>query len=291
MPPLNHAFTWLHNQAPVVIAKGAEATNMLHGQLGANIKTMHKDQCQFTAICNHKGRVLTSVFILKITPDHYLLISQNCSEAQFVQQHLMPFARLSKIELTLSEDSALWFTKPPPNEPTHRQTNLASTPPSLPTCFKLHSNLNLALGPLQIVQPYQQILPASQSGEQAWYQWMMHAGLAPIHAPTRGLFTPDQLNYLAHQAVSVTKGCYVGQEIIARLYHLGNSKKKLTHFTINTNHPLPPGYHLTHNKLPCGTIICSAQTSTHTLGLAVLNKKNTLKSLLTLDQGALTLTT
>ena len=63
--------------------------------------------------------------------------------------------------------------------------------------------------------------------QQEWQQCDLAANVPHIYPNTIGLFTPHMLNLPAIGAVSFTKGCYTGQEIIARTEHLGKSKKVL----------------------------------------------------------------
>lgn len=60
-------------------------------------------------------------------------------------------------------------------------------------------------------------------------------GFVTIYPETSGLFTPHELNYPQFEnMISFTKGCYTGQEIVARMQYLGKLKKHLYHATINT---------------------------------------------------------
>ncbi|MBI5447796.1 MAG: folate-binding protein YgfZ [Gammaproteobacteria bacterium] len=63
-------------------------------------------------------------------------------------------------------------------------------------------------------------------------------GFVTLSPLTSGLFTVHELNYPAFQAVSFTKGCYTGQEIVARMQYLGKLKKHLYHATLAS--PAPP---------------------------------------------------
>jgi folate-binding protein YgfZ len=63
--------------------------------------------------------------------------------------------------------------------------------------------------------------------ENAWHLAEIRAGLARIQATTRDQFQPQELNYPAVGGVSYTKGCYTGQEIVARLYFRGKLKQRL----------------------------------------------------------------
>lgn len=103
--------------------------------------------------------------------------------------------------------------------------------------------------------------------------WELHyieSGIAMIMPETVGLFTPHHLNYPAIGAVSFTKGCYTGQEVISRMQYLGTPKKRLVRIELNTIQPLRPGHIVYSEQQPIGQLILSAKQSNHTIALACL---------------------
>jgi folate-binding protein YgfZ len=81
--------------------------------------------------------------------------------------------------------------------------------------------------------------------EKMWHEQLIIAGIAEIQSRTAGLFTPHALNYPKFGAVSLTKGCYIGQEIIARMHYRGQSKEQCFHIDLikqqANNHAPTPG--------------------------------------------------
>src|SRR3990167_10848844 len=69
-------------------------------------------------------------------------------------------------------------------------------------------------------------------------------GIAILCDKTSLLFTPQMINLEKLGGVSFTKGCYVGQEIVARTQHLGKLKKHLHRLQIQSDHPLHPGWEI-----------------------------------------------
>jgi tRNA-modifying protein YgfZ len=111
---------------------------------------------------------------------------------------------------------------------------------------------------------------AEPQAEQAWRLADIRAGLPQIYAATSETFVAQMLNLDLLDAISFTKGCYTGQEIIARTQHLGRIKRRL--FRLQ----LPPGawrigqpLHLTDGRH--GRLTEVAEINGHTEALAVLN--------------------
>jgi folate-binding protein YgfZ len=87
------------------------------------------------------------------------------------------------------------------------------------------------------------------------------AGIPTIYAETSGQFTPQQLNFPEIGGVSFNKGCYIGQEIIARTHYLGKSKSRLYRVSFPGNNLFLPGTVLLDNdqKTKKGNLIMSAK--------------------------------
>lgn len=69
----------------------------------------------------------------------------------------------------------------------------------------------------------------------------IHAGVPRIHPETSGAFLPHDINLDKLGAISFNKGCYTGQEIIARMQYRGKLKKRMQKATFATDHPPQPG--------------------------------------------------
>ena len=87
------------------------------------------------------------------------------------------------------------------------------------------------------------------------------AGVPTIYPETSAKFTPHQLNYPALGGVSFNKGCYIGQEIIARTQYLGKPKSRLYRVSFQANKQVLPGTSLLEKgeQTSKGTVIMSAK--------------------------------
>lgn len=118
------------------------------------------------------------------------------------------------------------------------------------------------------------------------------AGIPAVYASTKGEFFPHDLNLPALGAVSFSKGCYRGQEIVARMQHRGNLKRSLYKFTI-TNTNVAPGNIISvgPNGDKAGVVVRAYQhLPTEHIGLAVISH-NLSKEKLYLHEALITLQT
>lgn len=89
-----------------------------------------------------------------------------------------------------------------------------------------------------------------------WHAARIAAGIADVDSDTSGKFTPHMLNLDRLGAVSFDKGCYTGQEVIARTEHLGNAKRRLLNYVADTD--VAPLDRLTRDGLDVGEVVAAA---------------------------------
>jgi folate-binding protein YgfZ len=91
----------------------------------------------------------------------------------------------------------------------------------------------------------------------AWQMLDILSGLSFLSPQTQAQFSPHELNIMQFKGLSLTKGCFIGQEVIARMHYLGKLKKHLWHITLHGQ--WHDGDLLYDKHVPCGQIVCSAQ--------------------------------
>jgi folate-binding protein YgfZ len=96
--------------------------------------------------------------------------------------------------------------------------------------LRLGSALTLLIAPAQEMQRWVERLPAAPAADAERAE--IHLGLPLVSASLRGLFLPQMLNLDLLGAMSFDKGCYPGQEIIARTQNLGTVKRRLARFRV-----------------------------------------------------------
>jgi tRNA-modifying protein YgfZ len=106
-----------------------------------------------------------------------------------------------------------------------------------------------------------------------WKLQNIQAGIPTIYPETVGLFTPHQINLQLLNAVSFTKGCYTGQEIIARMQYLGKLKQQMYRVSIGCEKNFTPGTKLYNDaEQEVGELVDAAFAAPQNLqALVVLN--------------------
>ena len=125
-------------------------------------------------------------------------------------------------------------------------------------------------------------------GTELWQLQDIHAGLGLLEKETSALFVPQMLNMQAIGGVSFKKGCYTGQEVVARMKYLGKLKRRMYRLSTHTM-PLPaPGTpcYLAHQEQSIGSIVQASNVDdNHVELLAVLTKEASTSDSLIIGDG------
>ncbi len=170
--------------------------------------------------------------LIYFTPPHYYLLVPS-SISKLLLTHFKKYALFSKVSLTETKDSTI-----------------------IEKAF-------------QAINP---TLATALSSQNAFNDACINLGLAFIEPKTSGLFTPQMLDWQKHGGVSFTKGCFLGQEVVARTEHLGQLKRHLHRITLNCTETHAPGDAFQNSQQETLGIICSPKGSENKF-LAVLQDK------------------
>ncbi len=255
---------------------GIDATKFLQGQVTCDVREVTDQQSRLGAHCDVKGRVQVTFRLFKFNEDYYLLLLKNLIDHTL--KLLNKYAVFSKVKL--EDISEQWSIIGLSGTLTDMPTNIdAATriencvvirvPSATPRCIIIGENANL-----QKLQ--QQLANELQTAEiEAWELLDIQAGIPTIYPETIGLFTPHDINYPQINGVSFNKGCYTGQEIIARMQFLGKLKQHLYRIQFAADAAPAIGTPLVDDAgHSVGTIIKTAAGSAqHFEALAVLQDK------------------
>lgn len=229
---------------------GEDATDFLQGQFSNDIKQVDADHAQLSAYCTPKGRMLATFFIGKQT-DGYLLITSS-DIADEVMKRLQMFVMRSKVSIIkLEENVVLGLSS---DEQSMVLNHLDLTKPNKD--YQTTSNNDLVCIKIPGVDPRYLLIGDSKLLEKArlinneqiyfytheYWQWLdIYAGIPIITAPTQEAFVPQMANMELIDGVSFSKGCYPGQEVVARLHYLGNANRRMFRIESETKHTLHAG--------------------------------------------------
>ena len=182
----------LYTQLSIIRIQGEQAEQFLQGQFTQDVRIVTESQLAYTALCNQKGRVIADGYLLR-EQRHWLLIIHE-SLIDKVMTRLQKYAQLSGC--TLIQD------------PRHCIGHLNQNH------FKIANSLSLSIED-----------NAAENDASTWIKNEIINHIPRIEIKTSELFTPHMLELHKKNAVSFSKGCYVGQEIVARTHYLGQSKR------------------------------------------------------------------
>ena len=217
----------------IIKVTGKDAVQFLQGQLTCNINEITQSNSFFSAFCNAKGRTISTLLILK-NADSFLLILPNELVEKVIGKLQMYILR-SDVQLSnvtdelcimgITSNNTALFTQMP-------ETSFAVTNNS-EIIIKLPSNENrfLLISSVAIVKSlwthFIQHHNFSMSNSNSWLYQDISAGLPWLTEDSSEEYIPQMLNIDKLGGISFNKGCYTGQEIIARTHYLGKAKREL----------------------------------------------------------------
>jgi len=231
----------------LVEVTGDDAEDFLNGQFTTNIKQLAKHHLQFSAWCNPKGQVKTTFFIYRHGTGFNILLPAELLES-FLKQLQMYIMR-AKVNLIDKSDELVRVGVQTNNKPL-----LAKLLESAPEqegditvqndvhclhmfCSKNNSQRYIFIGSVEkLTSLWKEFLqhntPASTI---VWKLLDIQAGYPWLSQQTTEKFLPQMLNLDLIEGLDYQKGCYPGQEIIARLHFRGQLKRNLYFATCSFN--------------------------------------------------------
>jgi tRNA-modifying protein YgfZ len=215
----------------VIQISGQEAMTFLQGLVCCDMTDLANTQPLFSASCDHKGRIIVNFWIWQESETYFLLIPQ--SMLNITLDHFKPYARLSKVTLQPDPNWIVFnYTGPENNLPhmaelLNTQLKIDTQPPGIMYWIIGH--------PPAMEKLWQQLSPKSEIiNENDWHLLMILAEFAYICPQTSGLFVPQMISLDKFNGISFKKGCYLGQEVIARAKNLGQLKRHLHRFELQS---------------------------------------------------------
>lgn len=213
------------NELACLKVSGPDSIKFLQGQTSCDFNLLTPEQGLQGAICNIKGRVIANFYAIQQADDILLILASDLLED--ILKHLTKFAVFFKTQLVSVEDEfqiEFVFNQ-------DKLTAEQRIPHYCQHIEKTHSLLTISQGEInQLIYIRPRIAPKSASIAAINDQLKglgFISGQAIIHKATSEKFIPQMLNMQLTQGVSFKKGCYTGQEIVARMQYRGNLKKHL----------------------------------------------------------------
>ena len=240
----------------VIVVKGKDAENFLQGQITNDIEIIKdEDKAIYAGYCSPKGRLIAFFLIIKVRDNYYLFCPSSISEE--ISKKLSMYIMRSEVSLVKSPENTSYFSFYGGGE---EERNFKNTWDALPNNLMetiQHPNEQNTTGLLSITKLpgennryfvlgekesigmlYKEVYPnLGGLDSESWHASDIEAKIPNIFKESQDKFIPQSLNLDLIDAINFKKGCYTGQEIVARTHYLGKPKRRMFLWAISINEP------------------------------------------------------
>ena len=205
----------------VLAFRGTEAARFLQGQLSADIEKLDAGASTFAGFHNPQGRVIAVLAVTRVSADELFAVLPR-ELAAGVAQRLSKFVLRAKVRV--ADESAA-----------HRVLGCSSSSPE-------GARVSFPWGSRRVlILPHDAPFTVGEGTRESWERADIAAGLPQVYAATSEAFVAQMLNLDLLGAIAFDKGCYTGQEVIARAHYRGRVKRRMQRWHNLSGTRLEPG--------------------------------------------------
>ena len=286
-------FVNLSNQG-LLSVKGPDAQTFLQGQVTCDLNILNNSFSTLGAHCTHKGRMLFSFRACSIDSD---TIGLNIFEPllEDALAALKKYSIFSKVDLINANQNyhLVGYIGTDTSDLISLFPQLKSQ--ALPQGQALHSDNGTLIKMTNsryecwlTTEAFDDLSSTIEMADSStWTAFNIIDGIGDIRPETVEMFIPQMLNFQSiEQAISFNKGCYTGQEVVARMQYLGKLKRHMYRFSTPEESPLQPGtpIYSPDKKQSIGNIVISSIVDDQQQLLAVVTEEAVKADLVYLDQ-------
>ena len=254
----------------VVEVQGPDAGSFLQGQLTQDVLSMHAEEARPGGFCSAKGRLLVNFVLVRPHDDTWWLITFAALREPLAKR-LKMFMLRAKCTATVRADLTVWGSTAPAALAVWRVARHAGAADAADSVQQQALQIGWWGGRSLWVAPAPvQPLPGAEpnegpaDGPPGWAAWR-HADVAAgwpwIEAGTVEQFVPQMINFEVLGGVNFRKGCYPGQEVVARSQYRGTLKRRMGLFDMEAATPPAAGTEIFHSEdpgQPAGLVVNAA---------------------------------
>jgi tRNA-modifying protein YgfZ len=231
--------------------RGKDAQSFLQGQFGNDVRQVTETRSQLSSYSSPKGRAY-AVFRVMRDRDAYLL-EMNPEPVEPVRKRLTMFVLRTDVVIENAEDTRIRFGLSGPTAEAQLSEALGAVPAEVNEVLT-RNDVTVVRVP-QMVHPRFELageidacralwddlnVHCAPVGPEGWRLLDILAGIPAIYPETSETFVPQMINLHALGGISFSKGCYPGQEVVARMHYLGKLKRRMFRLAIEGQDlPLP----------------------------------------------------
>lgn len=226
----------LFTAAGLLKISGIDATKLLQGQLTCNVEKASSTQAILGAHCNPQGRIVSLFYLWTVDNAYYLLMQRSMIPIAYAA--LKKYAIFYKLDMADVSDDI----------------TIAGHASKSPTAIALPAPATRSITMHETID--------SLSDEE-WASLTIEETIPTIYPETSGKFLPHELNLHTLSAIDFDKGCYTGQEIIARMHYRGKLKKCMYHAILHSKNRIAPGADIYKNANIIGNVVSLYKKAEH----------------------------
>ncbi|MDX5445672.1 MAG: folate-binding protein [Zoogloeaceae bacterium] len=236
-----HAVPLLH--LACIGSRGADTSEFLHNLLSNDVKHLAADGAAWNSLNTPKGRMLASLLMHRDLDGYGIVLSADIAPA--ILKRLSMYVLRSKVKLALDEVALIGLCGAGAAD-VLAAAGIAVPPEAMRQsmtegmrCVRIQGDNYVLITDMQHAPALWLRLReagATPAGTERWQLAMIRAGLPLVTAATQEEFVPQMLNFELIGGVSFNKGCYPGQEIVARTQYLGKLKKRMYRVQVPAGH-------------------------------------------------------
>ena len=229
----------------VVAFQGPDALAFAHAQFMNDVRPLDDGQWQWSGWLSPKGRVLALFVLLRRSPESLWLVLPD-ADAQAFADALKRFVFRSKVKIEVRADLHV----------SGCFGDGCRSGGSREALISFAASADPTDSGMRMIRIGEEPGVDDAAAAARWKASDLRAGIPRLPASQQDKWTPQQLSLDRLDAYSVKKGCYPGQEIVARTHFLGKAKRKLV--LLETPTPLEPGAEVHDSENAAGTVVSAA---------------------------------
>ena len=235
----------------LIRATGEDADKFLQGQFTNDVREVDENRFQMNSHCTPKGRMLANFLVLRHAEG--LLLQMPLETHELLMKQLPKFILMSKVRIEDATDSLVCMGVAGPAAETVMGRHIKALPDEPGTLVR-EGGVTLMrmpgemprfelLGDVEaVIEWWKALSPeATVTASDYWSLLDIRAGIPTIYRSTSETFIPQMTNMQLIDGVSFIKGCYTGQEVVARMRYLGKLKRRMYLASADTNSCPKPG--------------------------------------------------
>ena len=261
----------------VIQAEGVDAASFLQGQLTHDVLLLPVGQARLAGYCSAKGRLMASFWVLKLSPEKFILVC-HASLIAGILKRLSMFVMRAKVKLVdasdtyrltgLLGDGLLKAFPAAVNQAPWKVLHLSESDDYLIQLYPAITDQGAVPRALMIAKNSESMsvdlaqASLKELSQETWQLSEVLSGISMVQDLTSEAFVPQMLNYESVDGVSFKKGCYPGQEVVARSQFRGTLKRRA--YVVSSQAALSVGQEIFSSDdetQACGTVANAASFS------------------------------